>query len=1079
MVEPHRERKVVTVLFADLVGFTARAEQLDPEDVEAILRPYHERLRSELERFGGTVEKFIGDAVMGLFGAPVAHEDDPERAVRAALAIRDWSRESEGVQVRIAVNTGEVLINLAARPELGEAMAAGDVVNTTARLQSAAPVDGILVGETTYRATRGAIEYRAADAVEAKGKAVAIPVWEVVEPLARVGTEAVSDRAPLVGRQRELAQLVDSFERARQEHTAQFVTIVGVPGIGKSRLVAELLEHAEALPDLVYWRHGRSLPYGEGVTFWALADIVKAQAGIVENDSQDAVERKLEAAVRDVVDDSEQRWVQAKLRPLLGLGDSADAAGERSDSFAAWRRFLEALAEQRPLVLVFEDLHWAGDELLDFVDELPEWSEDVPLLVLCTARPDLLTRRPGWGGGKRNSVTISLAALEADDTARLVAALLDRAVLSADVQSELLARAGGNPLYAEQFVRMLMERGAIGGALPENVQGIIAARLDSLPDAEKRLLQDAAVVGKVFWPGSLAAISGVERADVEQQLRSLVRKDFIRRERRGSVEGESEHSFNHILVRDVAYGQIPRGERAEKHRRIAEWLEASGRTEDQAELLAHHYTSALELIQAANAAAGDLPARARAALRAAGSRALSLNAFAAAARWFEAAEAVSVDGEPDPDRPRALLQQALALHALLDPRRFELLEAARAALAASGDVDGAAEASLALAEAWWWSAERGRTAAALDDASEAVSHGGSSLARAFVLSQVARFNALFGDNKAAIQPALESLHLAESLQRDDLVAKNLVTLGTARAYLPDGDLAAAIAELRSGVERAEASGDPAQLARGYVNLASLLFLMGDLAQTATVCRDVQRLAQRRGHQAALRFSEGNLIDLGLLTGDWDEAERRADAFLEASRQGGHFMDTIALATKATLALARDKPEAACSVIDQAVALARKVEDPQTLIPALATAAFIYAELQIVDRARALLDELEPGSHIAAVPQAFFAAAEAGIAELWRGRIADSRRTTAWESPADAVLDGRWADAAHAYAEIGAQPFAARAALHAARAFAAHGRRAETDVQLQDALAFYRSVGATRYIREGERLLAAPLRRSRL
>jgi class 3 adenylate cyclase len=347
MSEVRQERKVVTVLFADLVGFTARSEQLDPEDVAAVLRPYHERLRAELERFGGTVEKFIGDAVMALFGAPVAHEDDPERAVRAALAIRDWARDEDDVQVRIAVNTGEALINLDARPESGEGMAAGDVVNTTARLQSAAPANGVLVGESTFRATNHVIDYAAASAVEAKGKAETVPVWEALEATARAGAESVSTRAPLVGRARELDQLTDTLARAREERSPQLVTLVGVPGIGKSRLVFELRQLADADPEIVFWRHGRSLPYGEGVTFWALSEMVKAQAGILETDSAEAATAKLETAVADVIEESERQWVEAKLRPLVGLGAESElGADRRSESFAAWRRFFESLAER-------------------------------------------------------------------------------------------------------------------------------------------------------------------------------------------------------------------------------------------------------------------------------------------------------------------------------------------------------------------------------------------------------------------------------------------------------------------------------------------------------------------------------------------------------------------------------------------------------------------------------------------------------------------------------------------------------------------------------------------------------------
>jgi class 3 adenylate cyclase/tetratricopeptide (TPR) repeat protein len=1069
MSAPRKERKVVTVLFADLVGFTARAETLDPEDVEAILRPYHERLRYELERFGGTVEKFIGDAVMALFGAPVAHEDDPERAVRAALAIRDWARESGDVQVRLAVNTGEALVNLGARTELGEGMAAGDVVNTTARLQTAAPVNGVLAGESTYRATRHVIEYSDAAAVDAKGKTVPIPVWEADAPRARVGSEAVSRRAPLVGRERERDQLVDAFERTRQESSAQFVTLVGVPGIGKSRLVAELLDYAEALPELVYWRHGRSLPYGEGVTFWALAEMVKAQAGIVENDTPAEAERKLRETVAEVVAEAEQPWVEASLRPLLGLGDSSDAVGGERDRVPAWRKFLESLAEQHPLVLVFEDLHWADDELLDFVDELPDWSEDVPMLVLATARPELLTRRPGWGGGKRNALTISLSALAAEDTARLLAALLERAVLPAETQSALLDRAGGNPLYAEQFVRMLSERGELGGEVPENVQAIIAARLDALPEDEKAVLQDAAVVGKVFWTGSLAAVNGGDPTAIEQQLRSLTRKDFVRRERRASVEGESEYSFNHILVQDVAYGQIPRSARAEKHTRTGEWIESLGRASDQAELLAHHYGRALELLRAAGAEPGGLAARARSALRAAGTRALSLTAYAAAVRSFEAADAI--DAQPDPDRPRALLHHGLALHALLDPGRFDLLDEAREALVAAGDGDGAAEATVALAEAWWWAGDNARCVEFLDQAAGLV-RDGSDLSRALVLSQIARFKTLFGDNPGSVETALESLRLAESLGRDDLRGKNLITLGTARAYLPGADLAAAADEIRGGMEIAKAGGYFDQLSRGMINLGSNRFLAGDLDAAHACVAEAHELAQLRGHRAGLRFCEGSFIDIDLTRGDWRGAERRADAFLQESEQGAHLLDPIALDAKATVCLARDETVPAVEYVDRAVASARKVRDPQAVVPALGTAALIYAELELPEPAREFLAEIEPGAHIAAVPAPAFAAVRLGVAEEWRRRAASGRRSTRWDEAADAVVDERWQDAASLYDEIGARPYAALAALRAAGACVAAGDRPTADRLLAQALAFYRSVGATRYVREGERLLAA-------
>ena len=502
--KPRLERKVVTVVFCDLVGFTARAESLDPEDVEAILRPYHERLRRELERHGGTVEKFIGDAVMAVFGAPVAHEDDPERAVRAALAIRAWVVEEAGIDVRIGVHTGEALVRLDARPEVGEGLVAGDVVDTASRLQGAAPTNAIVVGGGTFRATRDVIEYRDAEAVEVQGKSEPVPVWQAIDARARVSFETLPSRAQLVGRRRELDLLVDAFSRARAERVPQLVTLVGVPGIGKSRLVYELAQVLESDQELIFWRQGRSPPYGEGVTYAALAEIVKAQAGILDSDPAHEVRAKLDAAAQEIgVGEPERGRLVVQLGRLVGVGLDTDRSDDRQGTdFVAWRRFLEALAERGPLVLVFEDLHWAEENLLDFVDHLVDWASGVPLLVVGTARPELLERRPGWGGGKPNALTVSLSPLSVEETASLIEALLERPALPAELQSGLLDRAGGNPLYAEQFVRMLGERpGGDGLPLPETVQGIIAARLDSLPADEKELLQDAAVVGKVFWAG--------------------------------------------------------------------------------------------------------------------------------------------------------------------------------------------------------------------------------------------------------------------------------------------------------------------------------------------------------------------------------------------------------------------------------------------------------------------------------------------------------------------------------------------------------------------------------------------------
>jgi DNA-binding SARP family transcriptional activator len=690
------ERKVVTVFFADLVDFTASAERHDPEDIRAFLMPYYVHIRSELERFGGSVEKFIGDAVMALFGAPVAHEDDPERAVRAALAIRDWLAEQDGPQqARIAVATGEAHVTLGALATEGEPVAVGDVVNTAARLQAAAPVNGVLVGEQTFRATRHAIEYREAEPVAARGKSTPIRVWEAIGVLAQPGVDPSRHHSPFVGRERELGALQERLAWAASERLPQLVTILGVPGIGKTRLVSELQQAAAAADQPLRWRQGRSLPYGDGVSFWALGEMVKSEAGILESDPTEKVERKLRNAVRRIVEDpGEADQIARYLGALLGLGgEEAATADRRGDTFAAWRHFLEVLADDRLLVLVFEDLHWADDALLDFVDELVDRVGSVPILVVATARPELLERRPGWAGGKPSALTISLPPLSESETTRLVAELLERPVVPAERQTALLARIGGNPLYAEQFCRILVEHGRLE-ELPETLHGIVAARLDALADVEKRLLQAAAVVGNVFWVGALEAIGGISRRDADELLHALVRREFVQRARRSSVSGDIEYAFRHELLRDVAYDEIPRGGRAERHRRAADWINSLGRPEDHAELLAHHYLAALEYAAATGEDVALLVQQAGQALHRAGLRAIRLSANERAAEHFSHAIAL-MQRLPEGDersRTEAELQLQLGV-ALLALRGLGAPEVERAYTRATELMMGSAPAA--------------------------------------------------------------------------------------------------------------------------------------------------------------------------------------------------------------------------------------------------------------------------------------------------------------------------------------------------------------------------------------------------
>ena len=634
-VAERRERRIVTIVFADLAGFTSRSETLDVEDVDAFLEPYLAVLRRHVARTGGVVSTVAGDGMMAVFGAPVAHEDDPERGVRCALGIRDSftldpTVNSDGLHVRLGVTTGEVLVTLVAD---GGVRATGDVVNTAARLQAAAPTDGVLVDEGTYRATSRAIVLEPVEPVAAKGKAEPVAAWRAIEPRSVVPEQGRIDGLAMIGRDEEADMLRGALDRSRRESSTQLVSVIGEPGIGKSRLVEELNAYVTDIPDLITWRVGRSLSYGEGVAFWALGEMVKSQAGILESDIAAEAETKLGDAVDlAVLDDSDREWVARHLRPLVGLEvDTAGGERGRGEAFAAWRRFFESIAENGPTVLVFEDVHWADDALLDFIDLLTDRAGAIPLLIVCTARPELFERRGHWGGGKTNSTTISLTPLTSEDTGRLVGALLDQALLPAAVQQTLLERAGGNPLYAQEYVRMLQDRELLvhgqGGwtlegeisDLPESIQGIIAARLDTLSPGEKTLIQDTAVIGRTAWVGAVCELGGRSSSDVDALLLGLERKQLIRQARRSSIRGETEYSFGHALTRDVAYSQIPRADRAHKHELAAAWIERlAAERDDKSELLADHYAQALSLRQQLGEDTAALAPRACAAFAEAG-----------------------------------------------------------------------------------------------------------------------------------------------------------------------------------------------------------------------------------------------------------------------------------------------------------------------------------------------------------------------------------------------------------------------------------------------------------------------------
>jgi class 3 adenylate cyclase len=592
--EPRDERKIVTVLFADLVGFTARAEHLDPEDVREILDAYYARLRSEIERCGGVVEKFIGDAVVAVFGAPTAHGDDPERAVRAALAVREAVAELNAadpeldLQVRLAVNTGEAIVSLGARSEAGEAMVAGDVVNTASRLQTAAPTNGILVGEETYRATRGLVAYGEADPIVVKGKRAALGVWLALGAQTGPGERAMST-VPMLGRTHEIAVLHRIFDSVTAEERPHLVTVLGDAGIGKTRLATEFTTQLEQQGVRVL--RGRSLPYGASTLYGPFSQHVKEFAGIFASDDVPAARRKLRAGITELMSQDSSDEVASHLELMIGLGAEGEVA-DRQTLFLAARRFTEGLTGDGPVALVFEDLHWADSGTLDLLEILASRIRDVPLLLLALARPVLLLERPGWGGGLTAYTALSLESLPDSDAAKLAALLAGSRGLDADT-TRLAETSEGNPLFIEELVASVAERPAAAGTeLPTTIRGLLSARLDALPQEERSVLLDAAVVGRVFWRGALERILG-DRTGLPEALDALEARDLIRREPFSWIEGDEQFAFKHVLIRDVAYATLSRATRKDLHAAVATFLEeATKGAAATATALAQHWGEA-------------------------------------------------------------------------------------------------------------------------------------------------------------------------------------------------------------------------------------------------------------------------------------------------------------------------------------------------------------------------------------------------------------------------------------------------------------------------------------------------------
>ena len=881
--EPVAERRLVTVLFADLVGFTPLSESKDPEDVREILSHYFETCRRLIELYGGALEKFIGDAVMAVWGAPVATEDDAERAVRAAIelvaAVQSLG-EDRGVsdlRARCGVMSGEAAVTFGA---VGEGMVAGDLVNTASRVQAEAPPSGVLVGEATRRATEQAIVYEPAGSHELKGKTGLVPLWRALRVVSggRGALKAQGLEAPFVGRDRELRLLKELFHASAEEGRAYLVSVTGIGGIGKSRLAWEFFKYMDGLLQTTFWHRGRCLAYGEGVTYWALADMVRMRCRIAEDEAPATALAKLQATlVQYVPDEEERRFVEPRLAHLLGLEEREARA--QQELFGAWRLFFERLADVFPVAMVFEDMQWADPSLLDFVEYLLEWSRDHPLFVITLARPELSEKRPSWGAGSRTFSALYLEPLPASDMERLLSGLVPG--LPHELREQILDRSEGVPLYAVETVRMLLDRGLLTqeGSIyrpvgqietlevPETLHALIAARLDGLSSEERRVLQDGAVFGKTFTRQALSAISGMEAVQLEQILGGLVRKEVLSIQADPRSPEHGQYGFLQDLVRRVAYETLSRRERKTRHLAAAVHLEAAIPSEQEVvEVLAAHYLAAFK------AGPGDPDAlqikrRAGELLTRAGERAASLAASEEAERYFERAASLA---EQPLDEARLLERSGeMALRAGRTEQAQSRFEQALSRFEDAGERHQAARLTARLGEVEW---RRGALAAGI----ERMERGWESLKDeapdadiATLASQIGRLRVLKGELDAGSALLEIALELAESLWLPEVLAETLDSLGLVATFRSRLEQAQALIEraLKFSLEYEL----PAAALRAYNNLGDVLHRRDRCQEAATLLEQGVGYARRVGDRNWEQSMLGELSWSLVLTGRWAEA----------------------------------------------------------------------------------------------------------------------------------------------------------------------------------------------------------------
>jgi class 3 adenylate cyclase/predicted ATPase len=868
------ERRLVTVLFTDLVGFTTFAEDRDPEHVRELLSRYFATATDLIQRHGGTVEKFIGDAVMAVWGTPVAFEDDAERAVRTALELVDAVRAlSPALQARGGVLTGEAAVTLGAQ---NQGMVAGDLVNTAARLQGVAEPGTVLVGEATMRAASGAIVFEPIGDHSLKGKTAPIPAWQALRVVAARGGQGRADalEPPFVGREEELRQLKEQLHAVGREQRVRLVSITGPAGIGKSRLVWELEKYVDGVTENIYWHRGRSPSYGEGITFWARGEMVRRRAGLAEDDDEATTREKIAAMlVQHVPDAADRERIEPALLTLLGVEPAP--AGGRDTLFPAWRLFFERIAASGTTVLVFEDLQWADSGLLDFIDHLLDWLKALPIMVVTLSRPELFDRRPDWAAGRRHLTAMALESLSDESITEMLAGLVpglpDAAMLA------IVARAEGMPLYAVETVRALMADGHIERvgeayqpvgdlsklAVPESLRSLIASRLDALDGADRSLLQDAAVLGQVFSADALAAINGIAAADLESKLRALVRRELLELETDPQSPERGQYRFVQSLIQEVAYGTLARRDRRARHLAVARHYEGLG-DEELAGALASHYLAAHQTSDE-GPEADAVAVQARLALSAAADRAASLGAPDQAVTFLE--QAVSVSTDPA-DRAELLDRAARAASMAARSDAEGYARAAIEAFRELGEKVAVARATGRLGQILLDMNEVGKAIEVLEAAVIAAEQVEAPPVLAETLAYMARAYMRAAQDDAAIAAADRSLIIAERLNLEEIVAEALVNKGSAMEGL--GRRREGIALLAMAVERSQRYGWASRELRARNNLGGAYF-DDEPVRGTLMMQEALELARQLGDRG-MAYGLSRNIGVGLYEEgrDWDE-----------------------------------------------------------------------------------------------------------------------------------------------------------------------------------------------------------------